>query len=109
MITPAQFQTDANFKTTFPRCVQEAIKAYREENDWLGHFIEECCDVAPSYLEKSGALYQKYREYAANNGEFTRQNGDFNSALENAGFSKRKTKKGAFFYGLKLKEGQDFL
>jgi len=43
------------------------------------------------------------------NGEFTRQNGDFNSALENAGFSKRKTKKGAFFYGLKLKEGQDFL
>ena len=24
-------------------------------------------------------------------------------------FSKRKTKKGAFFYGLKLKEGQDFL
>ena len=56
-----------------------------------------------------GELYQKYREYAANNGEFTRQNGDFNSALENAGFSKRKTKKGAFFYGLKLKEGQDFL
>ena len=99
----------ANFKTTFPRCVQEAIKAYREENDWLGHFIEECCDVDPSYLEKSGELYQKYREYAANNGEFTRQNGDFNSALENAGFSKRKTKKGAFFYGLKLKEGQDLL
>ena len=99
----------ANFKTTFPRCVQEAIKAYREENDWLGHFIEECCDVDPSYMEKSGELYQKYREYAANNGEFTRQNGDFNSALENAGFSKRKTKKGAFFYGLKLKEGQDFL
>lgn len=62
-----------------------------------------------AFTEKSGELYQKYREYAANNGEFTRQNGDFNSALENAGFSKRKTKKGAFFYGLKLKEGQDFL
>ena len=109
VIEGAKKAIDANFKTTFPRCVQEAIKAYREENDWLGHFIEECCDVDPMFTEKSGELYQKYREYAANNGEFTRQNGDFNSALENAGFSKRKTKKGAFFYGLKLKEGQDFL
>ena len=109
VIEGAKKAIDANFKTTLPRCVQEAIKAYREENDWLGHFIEECCDVDPSFTEKSGELYQKYREYAANNGEFTRQNGDFNSALENAGFSKRKTKKGAFFYGLKLKEGQDFL
>lgn len=75
----------------------------------MGHFINECCDVDPSFTEKSGELYQKYREYAAQNGEFTRQNGDFNSALENAGFSKRKTNKGAFIYGLKLKEGQDFL
>ena len=48
-------------------------------------------------------------EYAIQNGDFTRPNGDFNAALENAGFCKRKTKKGAFFYGLKLKEGQDFL
>lgn len=109
VIEGAKKAIDANFKTALPKCVQEAIKAYREENDWLGHFIEECCDVDPSYTEKSGELYQKYREYAVSNGEFTRQNGDFNSALENAEFSKRKTKKGAFFYGLKLKEGQDFL
>lgn len=109
VIEGAKKAIDANFKTTLPKCVQDAIKAYREENDWLGHFIEECCDVDPSYTEKSGELYQKYREYAVSNGEFTRQNGDFNSALENAGYSKRKTKKGAFFYGLKLKEGQDFL
>ena len=69
----------------------------QEENDGWDIFIEECCDVDPSYTEKSGELYQKYREYTANNGEFTRQNGDFNSALENAGFSKRKDKKGRFF------------
>lgn len=89
--------------------MQDAINAYREENDWLGHFISECCDVDESFTEKSGELYQRYREYAIQNGDFTRPNGDFNAALENAGFNKRKTKKGAFFYGLKLKEGQDFL
>lgn len=109
IIEGAKKAIDAQFKTTLPACVQAAIKAYREDNDWLGHFINECCDVDPSFTEKSGELYQKYREYAAQNGEFTRQNGDFNSALENAGFSKRKTNKGAFIYGLKLKEGQDFL
>ena len=109
IIEGAKKAIDAQFKTTLPTCVQAAIKAYREDNDWLGHFINECCDVDPSFTEKSGELYQKYREYAAQNGEFTRQNGDFNSALENAGFSKRKTNKGAFIYGLKLKEGQDFL
>lgn len=109
VIEGAQKAIDAEFKTKLPKCVQDAIYAYREENDWLGHFISECCEVDESFTEKSGELYQKYREYAIQNGDFTRPNGDFNAALENAGFSKRKTKKGAFFYGLKLKEGQDFL
>lgn len=109
VIEGAKKSIDAEFKTQLPKCVQDAINAYREENDWLGHFISECCEVDESFTEKSGELYQKYREYAIQNGDFTRPNGDFNAALENAGFSKRKTKKGAFFYGLKLKEGQDFL
>lgn len=109
VIEGAKKAIDAEFKTQLPKCVQDAINAYREENDWLGHFISECCEVDESFTEKSGELYQKYREYAIQNGDFTRPNGDFNAALENAGFSKRKTKKGAFFYGLKLKEGQDFL
>ena len=109
IIEGAKKAIDAEYKTALPKCVQAAIEAYREENDWLGHFINECCEVDDSFTEKSGELYQKYREYAIQNGDFTRPNGDFNAALENAGFSKRKTKKGAFFYGLKLKEGQDFL
>lgn len=109
IIEGARRAINSQFKTELPKCVQAAIKAYREDNDWLGHFIAERCEVDPSYTEKSGELYQKYREYAAQNGEFTRQNGDFNAALENAGFPKRKTNKGAFIYGLKLKEGQDFV
>ena len=108
VIEGAMKAINANFKTVLPKCVRDAIEAYREENDWLGHFITECCEVDASYTEKSGELYQKYREFAAQNGEFTRQNGDFNAALENAGFVKRKTNKGAFFYGLRLKAGQDF-
>lgn len=108
IIEGAKRAIDAGFHTKLPACVEDAITAYREENDWLGHFLNECCEMDAAYSERSGELYQAYRNYAIQNGEFTRQNGDFNSALENAGFSRKKTKKGAFFYGLRLKEGTDF-
>ena len=100
---------DLGFRTPLPKCVQSAIQNYKDENDWLDHFIRECCDVDPVYSEKSGELYLRYREYALRNGEYTRQSSDFNAGLENAGFHRHKTKKGAFFHGLKLKVDMDFL
>ena len=89
--------------------VKDAIDKYRESNDWLGQFIEERCEVDPSYSEKSGDLYQQYRFSCMANGEYVRSTSDFYGALEKAGYCKRKSNKGSFVYGLKLKEGQDFL
>ena len=62
----------ANYQIARPQCVLEAIGAYREGNDWLGNFIEECCEVDKSYQEKSGVLYQKYRDFCNENGEYVR-------------------------------------
>ena len=109
IIEGAKKAIDADFKTGLPQVVKDAIRAYREDNDWLGHFIEEHCEVDASYTEKSGELYQRYREYAVQNGEFTRCKADFYTALENAGFTKHRSKSGVMVYGLKLLEGQDFL
>lgn len=109
IIEGAQKVIEKNFRTELPKCVKDAVEAYREENDWLGHFINEMCDVDISYMEKSGELYQKYREYSMQNGEYVRGNADFYSAIENAGYWKHKSKKGAFIHGLKLKDGTDFL
>jgi putative DNA primase/helicase len=97
------------FKIPEPKAVRDAVEKYREDNDWLGKFIEEHCDVDPSYTEKSGDLYQQYRSVCMQTGEFTRSTSDFYGNLEKAGFQRRKTKKGHFVYGLKLKEAQDFL
>lgn len=96
-----------NFHIPCPACVEEAIKAYREDNDWLGHFLNECCETDKAYQEKSGGLYQAYRSYCARTGEYTRSTADFYNALEMAGFSRRKTKAGIIVYGLRLAE-QDF-
>lgn len=93
-----------NFHIPCPACVEEAIKSYREDNDWLGHFLSECCETDKTYREKSGVLYQEYRSYCVRTGEYTRSTADFYNALESAGFSKKKSKAGIIVYGLRLKE-----
>lgn len=85
------------------------IDAYREENDWLGQFLEEYCDVDPSLSEKSGELYQAYRNVCMTSGEYIRSTTDFYGSLEKAGFIRRKLKAGKMVMGLRLKAGQDFL
>ena len=89
--------------------MRDAVEKYREDNDWLGQFLEEHCDIDPSFTEKSGKLYQQYRVICMQSGEYIRSTSDFYGNLEKAGFIRRKTKKGILVYGLRLKEGQDFL
>lgn len=98
-----------DYHTPRPKVVSDAIQSYREDNDWLGQFIDECCDVDAVYQEKSGELYQSYRAYCIQNGEYTRSTTDFYSALDKAQYFKKKTNKGIMVFGLQLKTGQDFL
>ncbi len=93
-----------DYHLEYPRCVKEAIEAYKEDNDWLGEFIEECCEIDASYEQKSGDLYAQYRLYCVSGKGYIRSTTDFYSALEIAGFKRKKTNKGSFVYGLKLKE-----
>lgn len=92
-----------NYQLTTPPVVQAATKAYHADNDWLGHFISEKCDVDPSYQQKSGELYQKYREYCQSIGEYIRSTTDFYTALKNAGFKRHRQSSGMLVQGLHLK------
>lgn len=96
-------------KVDDPKCVKDAVAAYREDNDWLGHFIADCCEVGDGFTEKSGEFYQQYRAYCIQSGEYTRSTTDFYAAVEKSGFVRRKGTNGTLVYGLKLKTGQDFL
>ena len=98
-----------DYIVTQPQVVREAISRYKENNDWLSHFLEDCCEVDKPYTEKSGELYSTYRSYCLQNGEFIRSTTDFYVALENAGFVKKKTRAGIVVNGLRLKDGSDFL
>jgi len=92
-----------HFRITLPACVEEAISRYKQANDWLSIFLEDCCEVDASYTQKSGELYQEYRAYCARTGEYTRSTTDFYTGLETAGFERKKTRTGAIVAGIRLK------
>nr|DAM52691.1 MAG TPA: dsDNA helicase [Caudoviricetes sp.] len=109
IIEGAEKVSKTDHKVDDPKCVRDAVTAYREDNDWLGHFIADCCDVGDGLAEKSGEFYQQYRAYCIQSGEYTRSTTDFYAAVEKAGYVRRKSNNGTLVYGLKLKTGQDFL
>lgn len=92
-----------SYKIKPPKKVQDAIKAYKENNDWLSHFLNERCELDDTYTEKSGEVYNDYRVFCMQTGEFIRSTADFYTALDAEEFIRRKTRKGSFIYGLKLK------
>ncbi|WP_235847426.1 phage/plasmid primase, P4 family [Intestinibacillus massiliensis] len=107
IIEGAQKAIKNNFTLSVPQVVQNAITQYRDNNDWLSIFIEDCCEVDRTFTQKSGDLYQEYRAYCGRNGEYARSTTDFYTGLENAGFMRKKTKAGNVILGLQLKS--DFL
>lgn len=109
IIEGAKKAIDKGYKFKEPKLVADAINAYREENDWLGQFVEDHCDVGPSNEAKSSELYQAYRASCLLNGEYVRSTTDFYGSLEKAGFTRRRTRDGRMIQGLRLKAGQDFM
>jgi putative DNA primase/helicase len=108
IIEGAQRVIEKEYHLEPPKCVRDAIEKYRGQNDWLHHFLDDCCELAPGFQEKSGELYGAYRAYCQQMNEYTRSTSDFYAALESAGFARRRTKVGRFVTGLQLKVS-DFL
>lgn len=91
IIEGARKAIEADFHLERPKVVADAIAEYRGMNDWLEHFLEECCVRGDGLEEKSGELYQEYRSYCLRTGEISRNNADFTAVLEKAGYTRKKT------------------
>ena len=107
MIEGARQAIELGFKLPFPKCVSDAIEAYKAENDWLGHFLCECCEVADGETARSGELYSTYRAFSSASGEYVRSTTDFYAALEAEGFARQRTRTGNIINGLRLKTHAD--
>lgn len=96
-----------NYKIEPPQKVRDAIEHYKENNDWLSNFITERCEVDETYSEKSGDVYNEYRIFCNQMGEYARSTTDFYTALEVAGYERFRNSKGRYIKGLRLKS--DFM
>ena len=98
---------DNDYHIIKPAVVEEAIKKYKDNNDWLSQFLDECCEVGDTFSAKSGDVYNAYRSYCAQVGDYVRSTTDFYTALECAGFERKRSKSARMLFGLQLKS--DFL
>ncbi|MGI6227176.1 MAG: phage/plasmid primase, P4 family, partial [Peptococcales bacterium] len=103
IIEGARKVIEDEYRIVLPEKVEDAIRNYKENNDWLAHFLTECCELDESYTEKSGEVYSEYRAFCMRTGEYTRSTTDFYTALELGDFERQKTRKGSFIKGLRLK------
>jgi putative DNA primase/helicase len=86
-----------------PSEVLAATNEYRAEQDVLGAFLAECCEVHPDCRAKVGELYAAYQEWAKGNGEYERSATAFGLSMRERGFKKDGGKR--WYIGVSITDG----
>lgn len=109
-IEGAQKAIQNNYKVSVPEFIKQANSAYREDNDWLADFLNECCEIGDNYEEKSKDLYDVYRDYSRAKYSKSKSTSEFYSALKSTGFEREEKRisgsKVRIIKGLRLKAYQ---
>lgn len=51
-----------------PECVKSATADYQKDQDTIGQFIDECCQIGPGSNARAGQLYSGYTSWCKENG-----------------------------------------
>lgn len=86
-----------------PKCLEEALSEYKQSLDVISAFISDRCIPFPGMQIEAPRLYQEYKEWAKQNGEFCFNEGRFKLELPKKGYKLEKDQNKGFVYvGLKL-------
>ena len=85
-----------------PRAVRAATAGYREDEDFLGGFIESSCVIEDGEKAQASKLYEGYLSWAKANGEPPRSQKGFADRLKELGFERMKSNGLKFYLGLRL-------
>lgn len=89
-------------KLDIPAAVEEVTDTYRQRENWLDNFLDECCVREPNARAGAAELYSTYKEWAACNGDYERRMTDFNAAMEAAGYQKISPKNRKTWVGIRI-------
>lgn len=85
--------------------IEQATAEYREDEDVLKGFIEDCCEVGPEAGRvAAGSLYGSYKGWAEFNGYAVMSAKRFGKSIVDRGFE-RAHSGGKFYVGIDLKRG----
>jgi P4 family phage/plasmid primase-like protien len=102
----------ASCKLAKPAIVIAATDDYFQREDWVGNFLNECCETGKDengkpYRISGQDLYVAYVRWAEQNGERPRRNRDFADVLTKHGFEKDPSRRnGAVWLGIKLLDAE---
>ncbi len=88
-----------------PPEVLAATEQYRAEMDVLAGFLAECCEAGDGFQIAKGKLYERYSQWCKSNGEYAMTKIAFGTRLKERGLQDSHTKRGRFWEGLMLVEG----
>jgi len=84
--------------------VTEATKTYKNEEDTLEKFIDECCQRVPSAQTSASVLFAEFYRWCEKNYAPKPDIAAFKNRMEEKGFTHKRTKKGNVWLGILLQE-----
>lgn len=90
------------YKLDVPDAVDEITDAYRQREDWLTNFLDECCTREPNARTSASELYSTYREWAQGVGDYVRRLSDFTTAMEGAGYERIRPQNKSTWLGVRV-------
>jgi putative DNA primase/helicase len=90
-----------------PEAVSTATAEYRREMDVMADFIDEHCVLGEDQTEDAGLLYEKFKQWAEQNGEGDLTQKKFGAQLRERGFEAGKKRGSRCWFGLRLRHVDD--
>ena len=85
-----------------PDIVKAATDEYRSDEDTIGHFIEERCNLNADYQVRGGGLYSAWKAWAEASGVTYISGKKFGMEIKKRGFDSYKDKRGVYYIGISL-------
>jgi putative DNA primase/helicase len=86
-----------------PPEVTNATNEFRAENDVIGLFIADSCEIGEEYKTRSNDIYRAYSEWCEGTGREALNETNFGLALRKKNFGKKRDARGNVWQGVSLK------
>jgi putative DNA primase/helicase len=86
----------------YPASVTEATHDYFNDEDVIGHWLNECTELGTTYKWAAGDAYKSFKRFAEENGFFVVDSREFKKRVEQKGFENKREKTGCYWHGFRV-------